>query len=103
MTHVNTTILTLTSARAYHGSLVAGKSYQLCVRIVRNRVYKNGYDLFEANDLSLVSYKMNSKIYYALSTSGQNQWFNDEYLSHRTPMEPRHGCKLEEFADASFS
>ena len=78
---------------------MAGKLYQLCVRIVRNRAYKNGYDLFEANDLSLVSYKMNSKIYYALSISGQNQWFNDE-ICHTARqsivMEPRHGCKLED-------
>ena len=82
---------------------MAGKSYQLCVRIVRNRAYKNGYDLFEANDLSLVSYKMNSKIYYALSTSGQNQWFNDEYLRQWNPDMGVNWKTYVEFADASFS
>ena len=87
---------------------MAGKSYQLCVRTVRNRAYKNGYDLFEANDLSLVSYKMNSKIYYALSIPVDKTNGLTMNICHTARqsivMEPRHGCKLEDlFADARFS
>ena len=78
---------------------MAGKSYQLCVRIVRNRAYKNGYDLFEANDLSLVSYKMNSKIYTRfLSVDKTNGLTMNICHTARQSivMEPRHRCKLED-------
>ena len=50
--------------------------YRLCFRILLNRAYKSGYYLFENKKLSLASDSMNSTIYYTLSMSGQNRWFN---------------------------